>query len=189
MSKSAIHEKPFSRLSAAAKRVAIAEDILKQIKLNQYQIEQGTWLNIDQPDEPDLEGLLRKAEGSPTQNRLLGSKQTVVVEVPAATCTCCAVGAACASAIRLFNNYELQRENDLDGIEEGHKVLGRYFTKEQVELFEAAFEQRSDESMHEDCKEKLLSRALEFGCRYDDDTKRAEAIFRNIVKNNGVFVP
>lgn len=189
MAKTALKPKSFFRLSAAEKRIAIAEDILNQIKIGQYDIQQGTWLNVEFPDLNQLveENKLKQTEGSMTQNMLLGGKR-LVINIPAANCTCCAVGAACASAIRLYNNYEL-KSGELSGFNEGHKVLGKYFTRKQIELFEAAFEKRSDDSIHKDCTEKELQRAVGFGKNYDTDKNRAEAIFKNVVNNKGVFVP
>jgi hypothetical protein len=188
---------PFSRLSAAQKRIAIAKDVLKQIKAEQYNIQKGQWLSFSVPEELDFKNMdaggivkLFKASGpqSPTQTMLTGGRLSVVVEAQPAMCTCCAVGAACASAIRLFNGHELEGQ-ELGGLEEGKEILGKYFPKAQVDLMEAAFERRVDDSMHEDATDKDLAAAEVFGRKYNYDEARAEAIFNNIVMNGGTFKP
>lgn len=182
--------KPFSRLSAAAKRIAIAKDILKQIKAERYTIESGTWLNIDpiklgEQSNTETQAVLM-------QRALLGGKQTVTMDAPPATCTCCAVGAACASAIRLFNQDSIsgspQEGYELNGYDEGMSILRKYFPEEQVDLMEAAFEMRTD-SDHEDASESSLDKAVCFGKNFGNDEKRLEAICKNIIKNKGTFKP
>lgn len=178
----------FSRLTAAQKRVAIAKDILKQIAADLYYIEQGTWLNIDGVDTPED----TSTQSQIVQAALLGGKRTVVIESKPASCTCCAVGAACASAIRLFNqdslSGNLEDGFELPGYDEGSAILSKYFPLAQVDLMEAAFEQRTD-SHHADASDAALQRAVEFGDEYDNDTERLKAICKNIIKNQGDFKP
>jgi len=132
------------------------------------------------------------AQAQLVQGALLGGKRTVVIEAPPATCTCCAVGAACASAIRLFNqdslNGNLESGFELDGYNDGVKILKKYFLEAQVDLMEAAFERRTD-SHHATAGQDDLLRAIEFGEKHDSDTRRLQAICKNIIKNGGNFKP
>lgn len=174
--------KPFSRLTAAGKRVAIAKDVLKQIKVEQYKIKTGTWLEIEDISNEDIEAMLGESK---TQSLLTGKP----LQLPAANCTCCAVGAACASAIRIFNNHELPT-GEINDLDEGREILHKYFPKSQIDQIEAAFEKRSDEGdLHQYADEVQLSKAVAFGVRFHDPTERAKEIFTNIVKNNGTFIP
>ena len=189
--KAKVKQPAFSRLSAAGKRIAICEDILKQIAAQRYQIEQGTWLSIHavEPINPEAK---ESSEAKMLQNVLLGGKHTMVMEAAPANCTCCAVGAACASAIRLFNQdvipgsmedgYELQ---DYDA---GMDILRKYFPQAQVDLIEAAFEQRVD-GHHETATEDSLEAAVSFGENHEEDDERLIAICKNITKNRGTFKP
>ncbi len=184
--------KTFSRLRAAAKRVAIAKDILKQIAAEQYNIQTGTWLEIDPVEEVSSKQLDAETSARILQSVLLGRKQTVVVNTKPASCTCCAVGAACASAIRLFNQDTLKGSMDggydLGSYDDGVKILRKYFPVEQVDLMEAAFEIRTD-SHHESASEASLEEAVHFGDRYDEAEARLQAICQNIIKNKGTFKP
>lgn len=177
----------FSRLKAAERRIAIAKDILKQIKAQNYNIRQGMWLEIDPTQSPGVE-----ENSNILQAALLGGKKTIVTTARPANCTCCAVGAACASAIRLFNRDSLEG-NVSDGFEmkdyqQGMSILSKYFTESQVDLLEAAFEQRTD-SHHQTADGYSLAKASEFGWEIDDDTERLVAICKNIIKNKGTFKP
>lgn len=188
--KAKTQSKPFSRLSAAAKRIAIAEDILKQIKAEQYTIRQGTWLDVD-PIVPPPE-VSQENKAKEVQHALLGGKRTIELETQPATCTCCAVGAACASAIRLFNKHELAGSIE-DGFEiynyeGGVEILKKYFPVAQIDLMEAAFEQRTD-GHHDSAGDDALDRAVLFGKKYARSNKRLQAICRNIIKNGGTFKP
>jgi len=177
-------------LSAAAKRIAIAEDILKQIKAKQYNIESGTWLNINPVDME--ENLKNTTKAEMLQNVLLGGKHAVIMEAPPAKCTCCAVGAACASAIRLFNQDSLRGSPkygyEIARYSEGIKILNKYFPLAQVDLMEAAFEMRTD-THHKHANQADIDDAVKFGEEYNYDTDRLVAICKNIIKNKGNFKP
>lgn len=190
MPKSASKPKSFSRLGAAEKRIAIANDILKQIKAHKYDIQKGTWLEVD-PAGNESPGA-GENNSKIIQAALLGGRKTIVIDTPAANCTCCAVGAACASAIRLFNQDtipgSIEKGFEMDGYDEGMKILEKYFPKAQVDLLEAAFEQRTD-SHHRNAKDESLGKAVFFGNYEDNDTERLVAICKNIIKNKGTFKP
>lgn len=190
MKSSVSKPKAFSRLGAAEKRIAIANDILKQIKAEKYNIQQGTWLEVDSLDAS--EPAIRENKAKILQSALLGRKQTIVLVAPPANCTCCAVGAACASAIRLFNQDtipgSIEDGFEMRGYDEGLEILKKYFPLDQVDLLEAAFEQRTD-SHHRNASEVRLEDAVEFGGGLDDDTERLVAICKNIIENKGTFKP
>lgn len=178
--------KPFSRLSAAAKRVAIAQDVLKQIRAKHYDIECGTWLDIQEFDDDEAR-TIRDAGASFTQALLKGGKIADVGFVDRRDCTCCAVGAACASVIRIFNHAEVEM-GYISDVHEAFRILERYFSRRQIDMIEGAFEQRTGSERTEAGFEEY-TRATTFGNRYVDADKRAKAIFSNIVKNNGTFKP
>ena len=70
------------------------------------------------------------------------------------------------------------------------------FTEQQVDLIEAAFERTAmmaDSYASDDPDYNYTSpevtRAMNFGHRYDDPADRLAAIMRNIISNNGEFRP
>lgn len=166
--------KPFSRMSAAAKRVAIAEDVIAQIKAKQYLVERGTWCEIQEV----LMGDIVYDQTMLTQG----------VVIPPPKCTVCAIGAAFASSIRIFNDCEASLENDKN---DAQPQLEKFFTTKQLALIENAFENgdggfRTEQQLLSD---EELDDAIAFGRRYLAYDKRALAIFGNIVDNKGVFKP
>ena len=160
--------KPFSRLTVAEKRVAIAKDVI-------YQIHQRTTAKQGSYWEVSLLG-----ESCRVDNQNL--KRNV-------RCTVCAVGAAVISGIRLFNETSVDWINGND--EEEVIAAGRkWFSPKQLALIEAAFEE-GDESF---LVAKYLGitpsqRAIAFNEVIEFDSIRAIIIFENIIKNVGTFKP
>lgn len=162
-----IKSKSFSRLSKAAKRVAIAKDVIQQIKAGQFAIETGVWAEVNNNNA---------ISSDVNQNMLLGRREPL-------KCNCCAVGAAFLSSMRLFNVAEF---NEQVSEEYAFDQLERYFTYNQLRLIEQAFE-IDEGACHPDGPES--DRAIELGRKYSDETERALAIFQNIVRNKGTFTP
>lgn len=165
---------PFNKLSKAQQRVAIAQDAIKQIKAEKYRIETGRWADIEIGTPEDLEEV-----PDIDQNILLNGFAPIQRKI---TCTCCAVGAAFLSSIRLANKAVIT-DGAVESLEESAAQLGNYFSKDQIELIEEAFE-KGGGYCHTD-----TAKGVSFGRDYDDETERALAIFKNIVKNKGEFKP
>lgn len=169
----------FKKLTPAQKRVAIAKDVLKQIKAKKFLIESGNFAIIrngimPDPDVFDKGYLLSK-------------------EVEA--CDVCAIGAAIISGIRLFNKVTFNNPH-IDPIESWN-LIREFFEPEQAVLIENAFEigcgayneNWSEEEPLPEVDQSEIDKAMEFGQEFDNETERAVAIFTNIVQNKGVFKP
>jgi hypothetical protein len=172
--------KPFNSLNVAQKRIAIAQDVLLQIKLEKYNIMEGTWAEFQDDDD-----LINDLSLQFRQDILRGG--IVTFKIPQPVCNVCAIGAACCSALRLGNVDVLESDTDEGDM---RKVLKKYFGIKQMGLIESCFEQR----LAGDCKfgnlsKKESDRALLFSRKFDDQTDRAIAIFQNIIQNKGVFKP
>lgn len=108
------------------------------------------------------------------------------------TCTVCAIGAACLSAVSLYDEAE-PVEQDYDGWRSSSirmcTVLARWFTRKQLNLIECAFEK----SLHfQEANPSLesRSRAKAFGIQHPENSReRLEAIMKNVIENNGTFKP
>lgn len=175
----------FSRMTAAQKRVAIAKDVIKQIRAGQYDIQKGTWLDLTLPDSE----LSDSYTPEQTQALLLG--KPVVINRKPIQCQCCAIGAACASAVRLFNRHAIEDGILFNRFLGGTSLLSPYFSHSQCVLIEAAFENRSvysadDEPLGERTKEALSK--FQEAHSDEDDEERAISIFTNIIRNRGDFV-
>lgn len=163
----------FKKMTAAQKRVAIARDVLKQIKARKFIIRTNHYLlwGDRSPLTPFSKETLTKADVKP--------------------CQCCAVGSAIASGLRLFNEDSVQF---IDGCNAplASKVISRWFPKKQAAAMEMAFEIRQDSCRlkYFGQSESLMADAGKFGVKHmGDETKRAIAIFRNIIRNEGTFKP
>jgi len=109
-------------------------------------------------------------------------------------CTVCALGASILSKARLFDDYRFRVNDSYEHFHGGAEIFGI----NQALLIEAAFEQTreliDDGGVFRDGRtfkfpEGQVDRAVKFGKRYGESEKRLAAIMRNVVKNEGVFVP
>lgn len=156
-------KKTYSSMTKAQKRVAIAKDVLLQIKLGKYIAVQGTYISPigEHRHEVEVSQYALKA-----RSRL--------------DCRVCAKGALALSAIRKFNKYEGTAET----IYYDHmEVIGRFFGIKQANMIESAFEMfdRDGASVQNYRERKNISDS--------DDDESIISIMKNIIKNNGTFKP
>lgn len=157
-----LKNKEFKEMSVAKKRVAIAKDALKQIKLRNFIVETGTYCDVD--IKKDLSGNLKK---------ILQTEQ----------CTVCAKGALFAADILKRGNYNFNDNNALPlwfSAKESQTTerLKGIFSTKQLDLMEIAFE-----GYYED------EAAYNFFSKYKDNEERLIAILENVIKNEGTFKP
>jgi len=170
-----VRQVPFNKLSKAAQRVAIAQDAIRQIKANKYYISTGRWVDVAVEASDAVESGMPDID----QQALLYGLPAVPRKI---TCTCCAGGAAFLSSIRLADKAVIQG-GAVETLEEAADQLKRYFSQDQIDLIEEAFE-KGGGYCHTDKGDGVA-----FGLDYKDATERALAIFKNIVKNKGEFKP
>lgn len=162
--------KSFKKLSASQKRVAIAKDILAQIRAKKYIATSGNYaLPVDTRKMITLD-----------QEHLTGVNQVV--------CKVCGIGSAILSIIRLRNTFNAYLYFNSG---EAFKVAKAHFSSKQICQIEAAFERTEAPG--------LLPRTglvpgnyvneLKFGLKYKNETNRLIAIWQNVIKNNGTFKP
>lgn len=183
----------FEQASDAEKRVMIAEDAITQLIARRFLAKPGTWAIIYCPDSQSETSL---------QKILDDSNKSI-------KCTCCGIGSLFLSQVRIENQYEISRENtgnysmyDYDMC----PTLEKYFSREQLDLIEVAFEGRSatySVPRRAGCHTKYINgryvsgynneedyiKAVDFYCRLNDTGERLMTILNNIVKNKGTFVP
>lgn len=180
----------FKNATKAQKRVLIAQDVLAQIKVKRYVPESGVWV------QPNWSCKIYAS-----QIRVTDSVQKLFAEKAIDTCNVCALGGMFMSCTNLNNNTTLEQlENDQDdlgeAIEYGEKLpngLNQIFSKKQLELIEIYFENGNGwfgedgytgRSIGED-----QNHVEEFYEKYPEDDDRLKEIMKNIVANNGTFVP
>src|SRR6185369_2611606 len=131
------------RMTKAEKRIAIAKDVLKQIKLRTYKPKAGTYVEISQ----EIAKTIPRSADVQLQDMLPKIKD----------CKVCALGACFMSSVRRFNGYSTGAANlgsvELSGYAEpitstSHKMgswetreqLRRFFSDKQLNLSECWFE-------------------------------------------------
>lgn len=154
--------KKFNTMTRAQKRVAIARDVLKQIKLK-TKIRSGRYWDLPRNQSVYGRSDLRKP----------------------IVCRCCAAGAAILSGIRLFNQVNVCQQNGCDS--DAVEVANKWFSRRQLALIERAFERLAC-PLSDDITVNG-ERAEKFNRGVKSNTERAVRIFKNIIANNGTFKP
>jgi hypothetical protein len=208
----AARNKRFQAADAAGKRVLIAQDVIAQIKLKRLWPTSGTWVSaLDYRDNVDKVVGERDASIAAFEAR---SVREDFLAGLVGRCDCCALGAmfmGCA----LNNNKTTAKDLDAVEYDLGDYVtvrkttgplangLNKFFSRQQLKLIEMAFEGGngafSIDLYYAAEAQKSLStprqptdveaRLLAWATKYPDDDKRLIAIMKNIVANNGTFVP
>jgi hypothetical protein len=164
-------------------RVIVAEDVLAAIRAKHLTPTNGQWA----PDGiPDL------AEDNNIQMSEI---------LPLMECEACALGSIFVCAVERFNKVKTIYDPALHDM---LPMLKKIFSLDQLMLIELAFEQGGghyteydfgalpeyrDESQIPKRMALQGREAVVFGHRFDDPTKRLQAIMRNIIQNEGTFVP
>lgn len=156
----------FLKMTKAEKRVAIAKDVIAQIKSQRLIPKNMEFLTL--PTAITLE-------------TKVGDMRDVMLATP--TCEVCAKGALFVCAVERMNNLTVGQYIIGADREYMHKI----FTPKQWGLIECAFEGWS--TLHLESKIIDSSAARDFGDKYVDPADRMLAIMRNIIKNDGTFKP
>lgn len=169
--------KRFMKMSKPRRRVAIARDVLAQLgtKIIAY-----AGLYVESSELTNLE------PSEQLQKHLKSLKK----------CEACALGSLFICAVTRANDITVEQAGVSYGaIDPPHKYLSRFFTKSQMALIEAAFEQSP--SFAGKVSEKRREQAVAFvsevpdaqGASYAQEELRLRLIMENIVANNGTFRP
>lgn len=159
------------------KAVAIAKDVLAQLRLRKYKAQSGTYVDSN---------LQRKLKN--------GDLQSQIMEL-ARPCSVCALGSAFLSAARLFDKIEVVKPKTIED-DFGFKVsdkdeviqrdtdiepaLSDYFTEKELNDIEAAFEKWEFDD-YDGPELRLLMESIE------NDEDRLTWIMKEIIRQNGTF--
>lgn len=179
--------KPFSSLSKPEKRVAIAKDVLQQIKIGKYIAETGSYIGgikfiggeyISDMENEDIQKNFKKIR----------------------KCEVCAMGACLMSVTKFANKLEFGdigssiTELNNDKVK---RLFASIFSPSQLLMIERAFEGDSGGTtvgcdvfdLDEYDFEKQIEKCDEFYKSYFEQEERLVAIMKNIIKNKGTFKP
>lgn len=164
----------FAKMSPAQRRVAIAEDVLAQIKARKYTIEQGTYVELKD------------------SFRIDDANVEIADVVKTTGCNVCARGAAFVSACNVFNNCSIadlkegkvgQSIENISGFEKYEK---KFWTQRQLGILETFFESiNNGQNIYGYASEKDTVAAAFWAATFDSPEKGLIAIMKNIITNKG----
>jgi hypothetical protein len=137
-------------------RAAIAVDVIKQINGHIYQARQMVYVRHDGMEDALATNRLGVIELQTLVKKKVTKKQP---------CGVCALGAAFISGVRLFDNFKVEDTDDLHDNKKQRRLLTRYFTKSEIELIEACFEENA---------KFIGGESVEFGANAVVDKRRDE---------------
>lgn len=166
--------KAFSKANKARKRVLIAKDVILRIALNNLWIKEGEFICKSL-------FLNNLNDNSLSFKKVLNTNSNEII------CKVCAKGALFCSVIGRINNMSIGdvrfTGNDIENI--NHKQLLKYFSIEQLDMIETAFERISFiHAILEEDREKCK----DFYDNFSNSQERLIAICENIINNQGTFV-
>lgn len=173
----------FKSLTIEEKRVAIAKDVIEQVKIGKYNARHGVYFGVR----------VSLQEGDSFQE-----------VVDSNECTVCAMGGLFASRVRLGNeaNVDMGRgvynqfTQGLTMFTRPEDFLQDIFEPEQYRLMEVAFEghdavgyfEGEYGNWYEDECDSYLN-AVQLHDDFSSDTERLIAIMENLIANKGMFIP
>ena len=180
LKRSAKAEAAFKRMSKAQKRVAVAKDVIASIKAKQLVAKARTYIDV-------------KAEGKDGyDNNTFKHPDFQTALAMGQQCTACALGGLFVCAVKFENKIATEDANDNIDQPDLHDYLQHLFPYEQLQLIEIAFEQSwgiPGFDNGDDVPDKWKT-AVAFGQKHPtDDAARMTAIMRNIIRNEGTFIP
>lgn len=173
------------------KRVAIAKDAIAQLNTEAYVAATGQYVGLDWQQTDEIEaaaGACKLFTGKDASdfefNKVLDN--VVSKQNP---CEVCAKGALFLSSIRKFNNFTLEEasDGDLDNMA-SHKVQ-EIFGEKNADLIEIFYEKWDADQDMNPLDEETFEKVEKWANKYPNNTDRLIAILKNIVKNNGEFIP
>lgn len=174
-----------SSLSPKKRRVAIAEDVISGLAAKRLLATCGSYITSAYAE-------IEAKEGQSLGDDVEVCDLQKVIASTMKSCEVCAKGAMFIAAVEKFNNVKVLDlqvgDNPLRKFDDDEDVcthLENYFSRDQLDLIEVAFE-GSSMSLDENTEECQV--ALAYQHRYTDVSDRMTAIMENIVKNNGTFV-
>lgn len=165
----------FGMLPAAAKRVAIARDVIEQLGTG-WMVPASRWFCVDEHEAMPPTQELSKSLAKITQ------------------CKVCGIGACFISAVRLYNafipsEHGLSKRYDVDsiGFREMLPYLLQFFTNDQLNRIEYVFEGM----LPSDRRHELLGHPewATINRHYHSRKDVMVAIMQNIIQNGGQFLP
>lgn len=162
----------YAAMTRAQRASAIASDVLRQLKAEKYISTPGDYMR--------------------SGHMVSRTSLQELVDRPVFSCNVCAIGGTFVSAVRLSNEFTVDRFQALFGtvsLQDMWRHLLGAFTEREAYAMEFCFEQRNVNYIFSDEETSLLRNSTigRLCLAEDDPRKRMEAIMRNVIKNSGRF--
>lgn len=178
--RAAANNAAFAKLSKAQKCVAVAKDVIEQIKLEKYQAKQQLYVNFLKVPA-SYPGLDYDCNSEPVSSDQFQEAtlhdQTV--------CQCCGIGGCLLSMVRLGNSVSLEDADEVDDQDFITDQLSKIMSRRQIGMIEAAFEKDG----YADLSDTINNRCVSFGQQFKSPSERLIGIMKNIIANKGEFIP
>lgn len=186
--KSVVATADLEKLSKPEARVAIARDVLSQLRSQKLVAESGNYCYMFPKGSPNELGDIPEVISQQDVDNKIDLQDIFKKKVQ--KCEVCAKGALFVSMVRKYDNVPIPVNGVGDSYLDGTYVtskLRRYFSGSQLELIEYAFELGT--AGIPTASETVKYNASSFCEQYDSDKERMIAIMKNIIKNEGTFIP
>jgi hypothetical protein len=167
----------FLSLPKADRRVAIAKDVIAQIRAKKYVGLQGTYVNSAKLDE-----FLQASNAFVESDKMIKEL---------GKCEVCARGAMFLSRMKKCPEKvsQLSFAEDLDSFAEIEKEYDYEFSASQLDAIESAFEGNEMGELYKNEDVEYIEDCVSFCEEVKDDNDRLLMIMQNIIDHNGTFVP
>lgn len=164
----------FKKANKARRRVLIVKDALIRFNLNNLKLIHGNYVNLH--DNSSI-----RPNNSDSFKDFINTDKAI--------CNVCAKGALFCSIVGRVNNilakdaFNMAWSNNCG--DKPHELLKKYFTVEQIDMIETAYEGRS--YLHE-IDDFTQNKCISYYKAFNNDNDRFIAICNNIIKNKGEFI-
>ncbi len=130
-----VSKEEFDKLTPAHRRVEIAKDVIAQLSIERYHASHGNWCILYQQGS-------FSADHECGDSYRLEADRELQPDINKATCAVCALGAVFASAVGLYDNYQVDGKSAGGQFDFGHvsSLLKGYFDPIALMTIEIAFE-------------------------------------------------
>ncbi len=159
--------KEFDAMIPCQKRIAIAQDVIAQVRVKRFAATPGTYVRM----------------GAKYEDRITHKdKVEELLEIEGVQCNVCAKGALFMAHVMKTGNCDMSDANHTGTHSIAYRLKG-VFDKDQLDMMESAFERSpfgSTSNVHA---------AVKFGKGYNNPDDRLIAIMENVIANRGDFKP
>lgn len=167
--------KEFRRLPDYKQRMTIAKDVLDQLKIKRFIPKFGTYFNTN---DPQVNENFANNDSCQVNEVLAGVK-----------CEVCGIGSLFVAMVDRANDCSVSELPEINSGDFMRDYLEQWFRGRQLDLIEVAFEGRIIDARELDYDDSDVIDAIKFTKNIDSPDDRIKKIMKNIIENEGTFIP